>query len=73
MKSAREMFEELGFIYEKNEFSIRCHRRTLEEDYSIEFYFFSKKYEIESDYYELCVDIETHKAIQKQLEELHWI
>ena len=77
LKSAREMFEELGYEYRECYCKHELERiiYVVDERYSpdIIFCMSSKMYmvELEGD----CaswVDIQTHKAINKQIEELGW-
>ena len=72
LKSAREMFEELGFEHRKSDFSITYYKEFRDYDdetyiLDIDFRLFEKK--ISSDF---SIDTRLLKAINKQIEELGW-
>lgn len=67
MKSAKEMFEDLGYkIYYENELTL-CYINEENDDY-IYFYIHCKKIEVLHD-----ITIYELKAINKQIEELGWL
>ncbi len=81
-KSAKEMFEELGYEQTNNDLcliSYKLNEKKIEygkRDY-IEFSFTEKIYYCCVDYAECdgaakTINVELHKAIHKQLEELGW-
>ena len=65
MKSARELFEELGYKEEHHIAYIKYYNQR--EDYYIWFYKDSKTIEARFN-----IDVKTLKAINKQVEELGW-
>ena len=69
--SAKEMFEELGFEYSKNEFSIRYYKefRDYDDSYTLDIDFRLIEEKLFSDFE---IDIRLLKAINKQVEELGW-
>ena len=79
MKSARKMFEELGWQYFYNDFiKSDCYSKNKKNDgyvpyYNdiIKFYLESKCVYIDTNY--KGIDMETLKAINKQCEELGWL
>ena len=76
MKSAKKMFEELGFKGLETDYSLVYRYMGTEIDYKCEIYFYlmCKEYEytVENDEC-TSVDMKLHKAIHKQLEELGWL
>lgn len=82
--NAKEMFEELGFTYNEcyyhHELDSIIYKRTEKRATQIEFMLDRKMYKVffevsDIDTYELlpsAVDMELHKAINKQIEELGW-
>ena len=79
MKSAKEMFEGLGYEYSVED--DRCGKFIdywVEEDetdnwYHIRFNISSKTYYADEGWGKMHIDMPTFKAIQKQLEELGWL
>lgn len=67
--TAKEMFEELGYEYERNEYSINCETGSGGVHFNLEY----KHYTIEDSVSILKLDIDLHKAITKQMQELGWI
>lgn len=65
MKSAKEMFEELGFEYNRFSDCIHCYNSIKEEH--IWFYINAKTIEIRYDF-----GLKVLSAINKQVEELKW-
>ena len=80
MKTARELFEELGYTCEKSNGEVIVYRYyttdSHDEDayiHEIDFCLNFKKYCVIEHLGGLYIDTETHKAITKQLEELGWL
>ena len=80
MKSAREMFEELGYTYEESNGEVIAYKYYIadshdEDAYSHEIAFClnMRKYCIIENLGGLYVDPKIHRAITKQLEELGWL
>ena len=72
MKSAKEMFEELGYTMEIKECSIDYWLNSKKSIFiykHIHFDLVSKEFMAESVYEVMNIDMPTFKAIQKQLEE----
>ena len=71
-KSAKEMFEELGFEYKKSDFSITYYKEFRDYDdecYILDINFRLFEQEISTDF---SIDMRLLKAINKQVEELGW-
>lgn len=70
MKSAKEMFEELGF--ERDD---RYADRIVyyDDDCRAIFNLVTREYAFGNHGYYYYIDIELHRAIHKQMEELQWI
>ena len=68
-KNAKEMFEELGFNF-KEESDYIAYEST---DCEVNFYLNFKEYEVCRGYDTRCINMQVHKAITKQLEELNWL
>lgn len=71
-KSAKEMFEELGFEYKKSDFSITYYKEFRDYDdecYILDIAFRLFEQEISTDF---SIDMRLLKAINKQVEELGW-
>ena len=69
-KSAKEMFEELGFEYKKSDFSITYYKEFRDYDdecYILDINFRLFEQEISTDF---SIDMRLLKAINKQVEEL---
>ena len=64
--SAKELFEELGYEYERNEVNQICVCNTDSDEW-LWFYLERKTFEYNEEIY-----IDLLKAINKQVEELHW-
>lgn len=78
MKTAKEMFEELGYKYISDEFGlIDCIKVENNNCYHIAYCyhiaFGVKDFWATENYRPMDIDMPTFKAIQKQLEELEWI
>lgn len=72
MKSAKEMFEELDFQCNSNEFNIRYYQEFRDyddESYTLDIDFRLIEKKIFSDF---SIDMPLLKAINKQVEELGW-
>lgn len=69
MKTAKEMFEELGFRLRKESDYIAYESADCEVNFYLDF----KEYEVCHGYDGRCVNVHMHKAITKQLEELNWL
>lgn len=67
-KSAKEMFEELGYLKSTTNNLIEYQNEYRDEEY-VDFYRKEKYYNCGL----YLVDMPLHKAIQKQLEELGWL
>lgn len=75
MKTAKELFEELGYTYKENKSDFMYERCITENVY------FDCKYKCvtvcdgysDHDRMPMSIDIPTFRAIQKQLEELGWL
>ena len=75
MKTARELFEELGYEYNRYNNSIKYFDNSGTSFWycSITFDLTNKEYSVrENDDY-TSVDVKLHKAITKQMEELGWL
>lgn len=73
MKSAKEMFEELGYIYFENEFRITYQNYKISECKLIELNLKEKKMWLADDSEEVFeLSFKEIKAINKQIEELGW-
>ncbi|MDL2276362.1 NUDIX hydrolase [Breznakia sp. OttesenSCG-928-G09] len=76
MKTAREMFEELGYKLTESDSSLCYEFRKfrIEFDFNFKEYTF---YEFDKEYPTLqevvSVDVKEHKAIHQQLKELGWL
>ena len=71
-KSAKEMFEELGFEYKKSDFSITYYKEFRDYDdecYILDINFRLFEEEISSDF---SIDMRLLKAINQQCKELGW-
>lgn len=69
MKSAKEMFEELGFKYEYNKIANQiCVYGTKNDDSFLWIYLDRKIFDFNNE-----IDMNLFKAIQKQIEELGWL
>ena len=76
MKSAKEMFEELGYTCEKSIGEIAyVYHIANQRTYSrrINFYLSLKEYSATEALSGLFIDVKLNKAIQKQMEELGWL
>lgn len=75
MKSAKELFEELGFKGIETEYSLIYRYMGTEIDYDCEIYFYleCKEYEFTDECTSTTVNMKLHKAITKQCEELGWL
>lgn len=74
MKSAKELFEELGYKLIENDKEEIEYKKELEfNNYFIGFWRYSKKF-FKTDSCDLAIDItlDELKAINKQIEELNW-
>lgn len=72
MKTAREMFEELGYTYKIDEFGlIDCIK--VENNTCYHIAFGAKDFWATKNYKPMDIDMPTFKAIHKQLEELGWL
>ena len=76
--TAREMFEDLGFEYQEDNYYISYNKKTysymgLDFDNNIYFNKKDKYYKAYSDYSLLEIDMLTTQAIIKQCEELGWL
>ncbi len=73
MKSARELFEELGYDYFNNGLRITYQNYEISECKLIEFNLKQKKMWLSDDSEEVVMlSYKEIKAINKQIEELHW-
>lgn len=77
MKSAKEMFRELGYRYKEPTFKVHgdgyfCYEDIFKGNLII-FYLKEKEFMTSHNYKEMDIDMPTFKAIQKQLEELGWL
>lgn len=69
-KSAKEMFEELGYLcYSDDEAICFCNK----EFGRISFYLYEEEYTFFSDETRIMIDSKLRKAINKQVEELGWL
>ena len=78
MKTAKEMFEELGYEYEIDEEFIECEKNEVQFEIfrkwlKIVFVLSGKYFYCDEDYESMAVDVPTFKAIQQQLKELGWL
>ena len=72
MKTARELFEELGYTYKIDEIGlIDCSKIVNNNYYHIAFGV--KDFWATENYRPMDIDMPTFKAIYKQLEELGWL
>ena len=70
--TAQEMFEKLGYRFEKEEYYIR-YRKGGDLDKEVYFDLEYKTYNTSDFITFMEIDIDLHKAITKQLKELGWI
>ena len=77
MKSAKEMFSDLGYEYYRDSHSILYIRsygnRAIWHDCVVTFNTVHKEYAVNDNDEYAFIGIELHKAIHKQLEELGWL
>lgn len=73
MKSARELFEELGYDYMNNKAMVSCLKRDRLGHINQKYYFLPNKVFINDEYPFYEIDMPTLKAIYKQCEELGWL
>lgn len=72
-KSAKEMFEELGYDYFNNGLRITCQNYKISECKLIDFDLKQKKMQLADDSREIVeLSYKEIKAINKQIEELGW-
>lgn len=71
MKSAKELFEELGFKGIESDYSLIYRYMGTEIDCEVHFYLTTKEYEYTVENY--VINMKLHKAIHKQCEELGWL
>lgn len=73
MMNAKEMFEKLGYKYNKNRNRNRMIEYCKEDSTSVLFWINERKFSV-SEYCEpKDITVDEFKAVQKQMEELGWI
>ncbi len=76
MKTAKEMFEELGYVFEINDNFIEYYKNSKKSFFVYKHVCFdlvNKSYSASCNYENMEIDMPTFRAIQKQLEELGWL
>ena len=74
--TAREMFEELGYVFEINDNFIEYYKNSKRSFFVYKHVCFDlvgKSYSASCNYENMEIDMPTFKAIYKQLEELGWL
>lgn len=73
MKTAKEMFEELGYKYTKYGNDIQYYKKFVYSEIIIYFWDFKNEIEISSSkYITITIDINELQAINQQIKELGW-
>ena len=74
MKTAKEMFEELGYEQTKNHYSIEYYKEKIEWGWKrVYFWIDEKTFYADENYESMNIDVQTYKAIHQQMKELGWL
>ena len=76
MKSAKEMFEELGYVFEINDNFIEYYKNSKKSFFVYKHVCFdlvNKSYSASCNYENMEIDMTTFSAIYQQVKELGWL